>query len=456
MLARLITAVRNPSSIGDRAVNASLWSMVSLGFQYPLRLVGNLIMTRLLAPEAFGLMAIIATLHVGLMLLSDIGITQSVMRSQRAEDPRFLRVAWTVQILRNLVVVAGLLLLGLVIYLFGPELAGADTVYTDPLLPLLIWASSLALLLKGFESTNVLLARRRMQLSRVTVIEVVLQATQLVVMVSIGLLTGSVWALIAGMLAGHMIGVVLSHTIMPGPRMALCWDREQTTEMWAFGKWVILGSVGGFFMAQGDRLVLSALMDKTLFGLYAIAVIWIDIGMLLIGRVIGSFSISAFAMAAEKTGSNPERLLLKTFLLLSWATLPIFLVFFLLGDKLIAFLYTPEYHAAGALITVLSFRLLAAAHILLRDYIVYLGDTRFMAAWQSFGGLMGTIPVYMAAIWFDYSYAIATFAVAAIPSAIFYMAYRDNPIRRILPQYVLANVVIVAACFSYVIWAHPV
>jgi hypothetical protein len=69
--------------------------------------VGNLILTRLLFPEAFGLMALVQVFLSGLQMFSDIGIQTSVIRSKRGEDPAFLDTAWTVQVLRG-----GLLWLG--------------------------------------------------------------------------------------------------------------------------------------------------------------------------------------------------------------------------------------------------------------------------------------------------------------------------------------------------------
>ncbi len=45
-----------------------------VGGQQFLRLASNLILTRLMFPEAFGLMALIQTFMVGLQMFSDIGI----------------------------------------------------------------------------------------------------------------------------------------------------------------------------------------------------------------------------------------------------------------------------------------------------------------------------------------------------------------------------------------------
>ena len=51
-----------------RIVNAGVWSMGSHGVSQVLRLASNLIMTRLLVPEMFGVMVIANMIIVGLSL----------------------------------------------------------------------------------------------------------------------------------------------------------------------------------------------------------------------------------------------------------------------------------------------------------------------------------------------------------------------------------------------------
>lgn len=66
-----------------------------------LRLAGNLLLTRLLVPEYFGLMAIVGVAMSALALFSDIGTGAGVIRSSRGLEPNFLNTAWTLQILRG-------------------------------------------------------------------------------------------------------------------------------------------------------------------------------------------------------------------------------------------------------------------------------------------------------------------------------------------------------------------
>ena len=66
-----------------------------------MRLLSNLVLTRLLFPEAFGMMALIQTFTAGLQMFSDIGLRPSIIQNKRGEDPDFLNTAWTLQIIRG-------------------------------------------------------------------------------------------------------------------------------------------------------------------------------------------------------------------------------------------------------------------------------------------------------------------------------------------------------------------
>ena len=61
-------------SLKKRAVTGTLLSVGNVAGMQIIRLAGNLITTRLLFPEAYGLMAMVLVLNQGLQMISDVGI----------------------------------------------------------------------------------------------------------------------------------------------------------------------------------------------------------------------------------------------------------------------------------------------------------------------------------------------------------------------------------------------
>ena len=103
-------------SLKRRVLNAGIWSLAGYGCNQVLRFGSNLLMTRLLVPEMFGVMAIASVVMTGLAMFSDLGLKPSVVQSKRGNDPVFLNTIWVTQILRGLLLWFLALIASLLIY----------------------------------------------------------------------------------------------------------------------------------------------------------------------------------------------------------------------------------------------------------------------------------------------------------------------------------------------------
>ena len=66
-----------------------------------MRLGSNLILTRLLVPEAFGTMALVNALVMGLTMFSDMGTGPAIQKCAHGDEPEFLDTVWSVQAIRG-------------------------------------------------------------------------------------------------------------------------------------------------------------------------------------------------------------------------------------------------------------------------------------------------------------------------------------------------------------------
>ena len=81
----------------------------------------------------------------------------------------------------------------------------------------------------------------------------------------------SVWALVAGAVAGTVTQLVASHFLPVGYRNRFGWDREIRNEIIRFGRWILASSAVFFFARQADRLLLGRFMGPAVLGVYGIA-----------------------------------------------------------------------------------------------------------------------------------------------------------------------------------------
>ena len=187
-------------SLKKRVLRAGTWSLAGHGLSQAIRFGSNLLMTRLLVPDMFGVMAIANMMIVGLALFSDIGLRQNVIQSKRGSDPAFLNTAWMLQIFRGIVLWFFSLIVGLLVFL--ADLIGMipkNSAYADPRLPYVIAVLSFGWLIGGFQSTKAFEASRNLSLGHLTKIEITGQVAGLLVTFGWVLLVDrSIWALVAG------------------------------------------------------------------------------------------------------------------------------------------------------------------------------------------------------------------------------------------------------------------
>jgi O-antigen/teichoic acid export membrane protein len=273
------------SSLRVLVRRGATWSILSHGGAQLLRFVSNLVLARLLFPEAFGLMAIVNALLQGLHLFSDIGIGPSIIQNSRGNDPAFLNTAWTVQVMR-----------GTALWLVSCVIAVPTAVfYGDPRLSWLVAVSGLNALIGGFNSTRLHSMYRNVDLARVSLIDFASQAIGLLAIVVWALVSPSIWALVFGSLAGSLAELVLSHVALPGIRNRFHYERRALTELVHFGRWIFLSTALTFLVMQSDKLIFGKLIDKAMLGVYGFAVAISSMPVLLLGRIESAVFLPVFS-----------------------------------------------------------------------------------------------------------------------------------------------------------------
>src|SRR5664280_1907754 len=88
----------------DRALKAGVWTLGAYGFDLSARLISNLVMARLLFPEAFGTLAAASALIAALGMMSDFGVRAIIIQNSQGDQEEFLRSAWVFQLWRGVAV----------------------------------------------------------------------------------------------------------------------------------------------------------------------------------------------------------------------------------------------------------------------------------------------------------------------------------------------------------------
>jgi O-antigen/teichoic acid export membrane protein len=255
------------TSLKKLAISGAVWTFAGYGASQILRFGSNLILTRLLFPELFGLMALINIFIIGLNLFSDIGIGQSIIQNKRGDEPAFLNTAWTLQIIR-----------GFVLWLCCALIAWpVANFYGEPQLLWLLPIVGLNTIISGFNSTALFTLNRHLAVRKLAIFELGVQTISLIVMIIWAALSRSIWALVIGGLVNALLWMIGSHLLNSGPPNRVVWDRNAVKAILSFGRWIFVSTALYFLAEQSDRLILGKLISIELLGVYGIAFTLADI-----------------------------------------------------------------------------------------------------------------------------------------------------------------------------------
>lgn len=359
-----------PQKLEKKAARSSMWTAAGFGLAQVLRLGSNVVLSRVLPPTAFGLMAMVNVVMTFLQQFSDMGIRPSIVRSSRGKDPDFLNTAWTVQVLR------GSSLWGIAILAAWP----LSLFYKQPILVYLLPIVGFTALCHGLMSTSMATLNRELSMGRLTILELSSQTLGIVVMINWALNLPSVWALAVGPVIGAWTAVTLSHTMLPGIRNRLRWEPEARKELFGFGRWLFLSTGLAFLMAQGDRLILSATVPVGVLGVYSAAVQISAVATGLLGQVSMKVLMPLYSRLNEQGSQELRRGVFRARLVMMAALFPVPALLVPFGDIMVRILLGKEFHDAGWMLQLLAIGAVVDALIVsIWPVILALGDSfRYM------------------------------------------------------------------------------
>lgn len=328
------------NSLKARLIRSSGLTVIGYGTSQVLRLASNLILTRLLFPEAFGVMALVSVFMMGLVMFSDLGIGPSIMQNKRGDDPDFLNTAWTIQVIR-----------GFALWIVATALSWPMAwFYSVPELTIYLPVAALTLVILGFKPTRHETANRHLLLGRVTVIDIITQVVGIISAVLLAWWTQSVWALVISGIISAFAQLVMYNLYLPGAKNHFRWEKPAAHELIRFGKWIFLSTIAGFALGQGDKLVLGKYLSLEQLGIYNIGYFLASFPLLLGVMLIGKILIPIYREKPPSESAQNFKQLQKMRFILTGMIFLLVMFFGLSGVALIHLLYDSRYYAAGAVV----------------------------------------------------------------------------------------------------------
>jgi O-antigen/teichoic acid export membrane protein len=327
-----------------RALVGSAWTIFGFGSQKLVQLISNLILTRLLFPEAFGLMTLASVLLIGLGMFSDIGIKPSIVQHPRGASIEFLNTAWTMQVIRGFVVWGGACLLAY----------PAALLYHQPVLFPLICVLGSTAAINGFSTTALAVREKSVDFSAIVVVQTLGSVATLIVTTTSAWLMHSVWSLAFGAIAGSLLNVVIGYVVARSHRHRFQLHIEPVRSMFRFGQWILYSTIATYLCGQGLRAIQAGLISITTFGVLSIAQMVAWMPGELTSQLISTVGFASLAEINVKGGDffNAVRRMRAASLFLAT---PIFFFLSLGSDFIFTLLYDDRYREAINFLPILAF-----------------------------------------------------------------------------------------------------
>jgi O-antigen/teichoic acid export membrane protein len=220
-------------------------------------IVSVVILAHLLGPADFGLVAMATAIIAIVELLSAFNFDMALIQSQQVTRAHY-DTAWTLNV--AMAAVCALLV--------AAAAFPAGVFYGDSRLgPIMLWLS-LATWIRGFENVGVVAFRKELELNREFQLLLAKRVGVFLATISIALATRSYWALVLGILAGSVGGVVLSYLFHPfRPRF----DLTARAELLHFSKWMVFGNVVNTIASRAADLIIGKSLGPGQLGLFNLA-----------------------------------------------------------------------------------------------------------------------------------------------------------------------------------------
>ncbi len=330
-----IELARFGASLKAKALRGGAWLGAGSVAEQMVRFARNLILARLLAPSAFGTMAIVLSVSSVLGSLTDVGVREALIQNPRGSERRYANAAWWMAFGRALATY-------IFLFIAAPWVA---RFYGNAELSLLLRVAVIGLLFEGAMSAQAYVSLKEMKFSKWAAILNGGGITGVVITIVLSLFIRDVWALVIGSCAESVARCLLSYVICPF-LPSLRWDREVFRDLLTFSRKLFGLSILHLLFLRADVFVLAKLFSAAELGVYTMAVFLAQVPSGFLISLMGQVLMPALSeIQGDKERMN--RIVLQVSTVIVFLGMPVLVFLLVSGRPLLTVIYGPAYAAAA-------------------------------------------------------------------------------------------------------------
>lgn len=221
-----------------------------------LALFSTVLLARYLSPDDFGIASLAFTILTIIGALTELTLGSALIHHKNPTDDHFHTV-WTLNSSRGIIV-------ALILALTAPLVA---SIYQEPRLINIMLALACSVAISGFNNPKTILFLRNLVFWQDFLINVAQKVTSFITGALIAIIYQSYWALVAGMIASQIVGIIVSYVVIPfKPKLMF----RHTKELLFFSVWLMLSQLINTLNSRLDFLLIGGVLGRPVLGYYTV------------------------------------------------------------------------------------------------------------------------------------------------------------------------------------------
>jgi O-antigen/teichoic acid export membrane protein len=327
-------------SLKARVFRGGAWLGAGSFSEQVFRFGRNMILTRILAPEAFGTMAIIMSAASVIQSLTEVGAKEALIQNPNGDQEDHIGAAWWLAFGRSVSVY-------LLLFLAAPFIA---RFYSNLQLTTLLRVATFGLIFEGAMSTRAYVAMKQMKFSRWAVINHGGAILGVVTTLVLSFFFRNIWALVLGSCSESVAKCILSYIVCPY-LPPLGWHPGALRDLLRFSKGVFGLPLLNLIFIRADVFVLAKLYSPAELGLYAMAIYLVQTPTGFLINLLGQTLMPTLSHVQEDR-ARMNRILLQVTAAIFILGMPALVFLFFSGHSLLTLVYGHRYGAASSALIV--------------------------------------------------------------------------------------------------------
>jgi O-antigen/teichoic acid export membrane protein len=319
-----------PMNLREKAINGVLWSATQTWGVRVISFLVMIVLARLVAPEAFGLVAYAAVFIAFAQIFVDQGFSDAIVQFPQLSREHLDTAFWVSTLIGGLLSIASIFASGVIAGLFG-----------EPKLILIIKWLSPVFILSAMSSVQQAILRRKLAFKSLTVRSLMANLVSGIIAVIMAFRGYGVWSLVVKLLVSAIVNMVMLWQVSdwrPGFRLSI----KRFKELFLFGINILGGNFVDFLSVHSDDFLIGYFLGSVALGYYTLAYNLLIVTTDLLISVPNAVAFPLLS-SLQTDSSGVKRAFGKVILLQSIVAFPIFLGISGLSSELIIQIYGAQW-----------------------------------------------------------------------------------------------------------------